>query len=113
MTSLKAREQMHIKYCRDDQCFIDYDDPGKDCLNFDFLLDRAKKEAGDREGLTGEVRRERFIVYTDRSSSSLVCQECDTNLTRGDVDPFLPVLVEAARDHECDPKRLEELKRGR
>lgn len=101
-----GRDRAHIKYCRDDQCLIEYDDPGKDCLNFDYILDRVEREAGDREGLTGEARRERFISYGE---ASLACQECDTSITMGNVDPFLPVLVEAARDHTCDPARLKEV----
>lgn len=102
MTSLTARERVHIKVCRDDQCFIDYADPGDRCRNLDFLLDKVESQAGDREGLTGEARRERFIVYGE---TSLVCQECDSSLTMRVEGAFLPDLTEKARDHKCDPER--------
>lgn len=98
---LSARDRAHIKFCRDARCVIESADPGHNCKNLDFTLDQVEKEAGDREGLTGEARRERFIAYTD--AVSLVCQDCDANVTRILKDPFLPTLVEEARDHKCDP----------
>lgn len=101
--SLTARDRAHVKFCRDTQCVIKSANPGHNCKNLDFTLDQVEKEAGDGKGLTGEARRERFIVYGE---TSLVCQDCDTNVTMIDTDPFLPVLTEAARDHRCDPEQL-------
>lgn len=42
---LDARDRMHIKYCRDDQCKVEYDDPGDRCKDMDFLLDVMEERA--------------------------------------------------------------------
>lgn len=44
-----ARSRMHIKYCRDTRCTVETDQPGDDCKNMDFLLDKVENEALHRE----------------------------------------------------------------
>lgn len=43
---VSARDRVHVKYCRDDQCVLEYADPGDRCKNLDFLLDQVAEEAG-------------------------------------------------------------------
>jgi hypothetical protein len=40
-----VRDRMHIKYCPDDQCTVEYADPGDCCKNLDFLLDAMEERA--------------------------------------------------------------------
>lgn len=42
---IDARDRMHVKYCRDDQCVLEYDDPGDRCKDMDFLLDVMEERA--------------------------------------------------------------------
>lgn len=40
---IEARDRLHIKYCPDDQCRVEYADPGDRCKNLDFLLDLTEE----------------------------------------------------------------------
>lgn len=41
-TDTTARDRIHAKFCRDDQCVLEYADPGKNCLLLDHLLDEVE-----------------------------------------------------------------------
>jgi hypothetical protein len=42
---VSARDRVHVKYCPDDQCMLEYDDPGDRCRNLDFLLNVMEEHA--------------------------------------------------------------------
>jgi hypothetical protein len=45
MSDKTPRDRMHAKYCPDDQCTLEYSQPGGLCRNFDVLLDRVERDA--------------------------------------------------------------------
>lgn len=56
---MNVREEFHRQFCRDDQCFIDYDESGRNCS----LLDRSL-EAIEETRLHREAEKLRILVET-------------------------------------------------
>lgn len=46
--TVSTRDRIHDQFCRDDQCMLEYDDPGKNCLRLDYLLTLVEIEALDK-----------------------------------------------------------------
>jgi hypothetical protein len=95
MSVSTPRDRAHIKYCPDDQCVLEYADPGGQCKVFDLILDRVEKDALHRTALEFEKRMDdRGWPRGIGPGVSYMCNE---------MNPYEKVEAFDPQNHEIHP----------